>query len=195
MSSGVKYFSSAWRDMAHVPRWAILRKNRTQSLAEHSYYVSLYALHVAQIIGWRGNYASLLSHALYHDMDETVSGDIPGPYKRTAVDKSKGRDATARVLSERFGYGVVNKVLGVDDEIKAIISVADTIDELCYLIEEVRSGNSWVKPVLTEVRVRLKRRWQLLPAVERVLDETWKESEPLLWDDQFNDPVLLKDPT
>lgn len=136
-----------------------------------------------------------MEYALYHDIDETVSGDIPGPYKRVAVNKQHGKDAARLVLSDRFGEAAVGIVDSVDPEIKDIVSVADTIDELCYLIEEARSGNTWIKTVITEVRARLKRRWMTLPAVERVLKSTWLDVEELTWDSQFADPALLKDPT
>lgn len=188
-----KYFAQAYRDMAYVPRWAIIRKNRQQNLAEHSYYAAVYSLHIGQMIGWRGNYANLLIHALYHDIDETVSGDIPGPYKRTAVDKTKGQDTVARVMAERFGKDVLDVLSGVDPEVKRIVSAADAAEELCYLIEEIRLGNSWVKPLLPEVKARLRKRWLELPAVPRVLTETWKEASELLWDGQFEDPITLKD--
>lgn len=195
MTATTKFFAQAWRDMAHVPRWAILRKNRTQSLAEHSFYVGVYAVHIAQVIAWRGDYAALMMHALYHDIDETVSGDIPGPYKRAAVDKSLGRDVSSRVLSEKFGGAVVSRVNNADEDVKLIVSAADAVDELCYLVEEIRSGNTWVQPVVSEVRVRLKKRWMALPVVQRVREETWREVEPLLWEHQFDKPVLLKDLT
>jgi 5'-deoxynucleotidase YfbR-like HD superfamily hydrolase len=64
-----------FRDLAHVPRWAIARTNRQQSVAEHSYYVTLYAIAIAQelevpITG------GFISYCLLHDMDEIHTGDL-----------------------------------------------------------------------------------------------------------------------
>ena len=51
-----KPFALAWRDMAYVPRWVILRRHRQQYLAEHSYFVAIYAQQVARLIQYEDLY-------------------------------------------------------------------------------------------------------------------------------------------
>lgn len=186
-------FSSSWRDMAHVPRWAILRKNRQQNLAEHCYYVAVYADQVARIIGWEGNYATLMRYALYHDLDETITGDIPGPAKRLAWDKKRAEDALSGVMTAKYGQDVVDARDEAPEAVRAIVSVADSIDEVCYLSEEVMSGNVWVKTVLNEAFDRLKTRWMNLPTDPDQLDDLWKVMPYRVITEQQMSPVLLED--
>lgn len=164
MVSPDKPFASGWRDMAYVPRWAILRRNRHQFLAEHSYFTAVYADQVARFIGWKGDYAKLLRYALYHDLEETVTGDIPGPAKRAAWDAEKAKDHVHPVLRAKFGVDVADALREKDPEICAIVSFADSVEEVAYLLEESLSGNSrWIKPVLDEAKARMIDKWWDLP--------------------------------
>lgn len=178
--------------MAHVPRWAILRKNRVQNLAEHSFFVAVYAQQVASMIGYSRQ--SVTTYALYHDIEETLSGDIPGPYKRHAINKDGAQGVMHTTLVKKFGYDVCSVLSHTSQEVKDIVSVADAIDELCYLIDEMRSGNVWVSAVIPGVEKRLEARWMKLPAAQNVLDATWKEILETLVQEQMSPAVLLGDP-
>ena len=83
-------FEHEYRDMAFVPRWAILRTIKNQSVAEHSYFVALYSEQICSTLGLTMEQTGcVLSYALLHDVAETFLGDIPGPSKREIVDKAK----------------------------------------------------------------------------------------------------------
>jgi 5'-deoxynucleotidase YfbR-like HD superfamily hydrolase len=189
-------FSPAWRDMAHVPRWVILRRTRQQFLAEHSYFVTIYANHVARLIKWEGDFYELMSYALVHDLNETITGDIPGPIKRVAFDKALAENAMEEVMLEKFGADVVADIMFVSEDVKAIVSVADSIEEICFLMEECLMGNNkWVQPVLEEATDRLAKRWGLLSGDEEVLKEAWDKTVTNIFTHQLSRPVLMKDPT
>jgi 5'-deoxynucleotidase YfbR-like HD superfamily hydrolase len=193
MFTPIKPFSQAWRDMAHVPRWVILRKNRQQHLAEHSYFVALYADQVARLIDWHGSYTKLFRYALYHDIDETVTGDVPGPAKRAAWDKERAEERIEQVMRDKYGDDVMDARSSVTDEIKAIVAVADALEEVCYLTEEMLSGNRWVSTVRVEAAERLEHRWAKLPADPDFLDRIWDDYIHMLIVNQEAPPVLLKD--
>ena len=77
----------------HVPRWTIVDTRRGQSVAGHSYNVLLMALYMAGVLHERG-YARLdmdfiVNHAIYHDLDEVKTGDIPSPIKTQLGIESK----------------------------------------------------------------------------------------------------------
>jgi 5'-deoxynucleotidase YfbR-like HD superfamily hydrolase len=188
-----KPFSMAWRDMAHVPRWVILRRQRQQYLAEHSYFVAIYAQQLCSLIGYDEGY-EVLWYALLHDIDETITGDIPGPIKRAAFDKERAEEVMKDVLTDKFGAHIVADVTLVSNEVKAIVSVADSIEEICYLMEEMSMGNSnWIRPVIDEAIERLKVRWSKLPADEQVLKDVWAKIAPQIIGGQLAPPILMKD--
>ena len=73
------------------------------------------------------------------------------------------------------------------------MSAADSIDEVCYLCEELLLGNIWVSSVLTEAKKRLKIRWYNLPASRSILDGLWGQHLEDLIVDQHKRPTLLED--
>lgn len=68
-------------NLSYVPRWTIVPMLRSQSVAEHTYRVAV----IARDLGLRlnvpgtGNLAAV--SALYHDTEESVTGDIPSTAK------------------------------------------------------------------------------------------------------------------
>lgn len=188
-----KPFTADFRDVAYVPRWAIARRNRQQYLAEHSYFAAVYADQTARLIGWDGNYEELFRYALYHDLDETITGDIPGPAKRAAWCKEKGGDAILPIMTAKFGLDVMSTRLVATDEIRAIVSVADSIEEVCYLSEELLLGNVWVTPVIQEAQERLRLRWMNLPATISLLEGLWEKHAESLCLKQHSPPTILRD--
>ncbi len=165
-------FESVRRDLAWVPRWGIMRVNRRQSVAEHSYFVTCYGLEIARRIGWpdgyelglhralrcesRGDALHLLAlYLLRHDESEVIEGDIPGPVKKLI---SRNTDGLVPMLARRFGEP---PALTLD--MKAIRWTADRIDEAMYLAGEINSGNQSVRCALEKVRKDLARGVGQLP--------------------------------
>ena len=186
-------FAAAFRDLSYVPRWGILRSIRKQSVAEHSYYVALYADQLATLIQWEGDTAALLQYALLHDIDETITGDIPGPVKRAAFDKTKMWDKIRDTMARRFGTINVFRLNNPLPEIKAIVAVADSIDEISYLVEENILGNRWVRVVLVEAIRRFEARWEMLPINDEEDSKSLKAVVLEILTTHRHDPILLKD--
>lgn len=129
-------FERDLRTLSFVPRWVITRNIHTQSVAEHSFYVAVYAGQLAEYLGFEGNMGDLYHAALWHDAEEAFTGDIPGPSKRSTF----GADADIWVregLELRFS----NQVRPVTKEIKAILKVANLLDEVLYKATEIQMGN------------------------------------------------------
>lgn len=68
--------------LATVPRWTVVRTVRPQSVAEHCFNVSIIVHEILErepqlaLSGAVRPY-NLVFHALHHDIDECVTGDIP----------------------------------------------------------------------------------------------------------------------
>ena len=67
---------SWFRDAGDVTRFHTLRTIRQQSVAHHSWGVATLLLHV-----WPEAPASVLRAALWHDVAEIETGDMPAPIK------------------------------------------------------------------------------------------------------------------
>jgi len=193
MTKPEKPFSNNLRDVAYIPRWAIARRNRQQYLAEHSYFVTVYADQIARMIDWKGDFAELMRYALYHDLDETVTGDIPGPAKRAAWRKEGIEETLNDVMTRKYGWDICYTRSRATGDAKAIVSAADSIDEVCYLCEEMLSGNTWVSGIIGEACDRLKNSWFKLPAPRIQLDHLWMDQVANIVAEQHRMPVLLKD--
>lgn len=130
-------FPPALRLCSEVSRFGMARVLRRQSIAEHMFYVAHYALDVAQIIGWYKDIGGLLHYAIHHDLDEVITTDIPGPVKRSFGPLNM--DYTQRL--EKKWFGVSSDEYAVGAEIKAIVKVADRIEEIMYGAVETSLGN------------------------------------------------------
>lgn len=152
MSDKPILFAREYRDLSWTPRWCIARVNRRQSVAEHHYYVSLYAYLIASLIGFPGErLGHLLVCALTHDVEESFTADWPGPVKRAVIDRVNYDSFVRRNVEARFGDSVV---LAFPD-LKAILDVAGLLDEVLYLSGEMQSGNQAVGAIIENSQRRL----------------------------------------
>ena len=71
--------------MKYIRRWSLMRSLREETDTEHSFQVA-YVAHALALItnrlgGAQVNVGDVLAMALYHDLSETVTGDMPTPVK------------------------------------------------------------------------------------------------------------------
>jgi len=180
-------FTPDLRDMAFVPRWVILRRNRQQYLAEHSYFVAVYADQLARLIGWTGDYAALMRYALWHDIEETITGDIPGPAKRVICkDRSVtpgamiSMDRVSETARAKFGNDFANDIPD-DKGTHAIVSMADSIEEMSYLNDEEDSGNNRVHSIRLDAWNRLESKLNALPCDHHTQMTVYQKHLRPLW--------------
>jgi 5'-deoxynucleotidase YfbR-like HD superfamily hydrolase len=140
-------FERLYRELSFVPRWSVARMNRSQNVAEHSYYVVLYALQTAELIKWKSSeYLADLAHdAVIHDLSEVFTGDINGPAKRRLIDKPALENLENKYVPSRFGMWPlpIHKIsarMG-DIGIPQIIKFADIMDEVMHIHTEIQMGN------------------------------------------------------
>lgn len=94
-----------------VKRWHMIDTTRAQTLAEHTANVSLLAYTIAYTIGYPTfSHPSMIAMiALFHDLGETVIGDIPTHTKQALGPARKHVDALeSAVLPQMFSYGDVS---------------------------------------------------------------------------------------
>lgn len=183
--------------MKLIDRWALMRNTSKENIAEHSHNVAVIA-HALCTIGnkkfdkhYDADRCAVL--ALYHDLTEVITGDMPTPVKYynsqiQDVYKDIERTAGERLLSmlpDEFkeDYQPFFEQKEEDKELWKIVKAADRIDALIKCIEECRMGNKefetakekQIKIVdeidMEEVKYFTK---EFLPAYSLTLDEHTK---------------------
>lgn len=181
-------FDREMRDLAHVPRWSVLRRQANQSVVEHSWFVTMYALELVDITGWKrggtDSLSRLMQYALVHDLDEIWTGDVPGPGKRLLVN---GHAAVIKsALAERMRNILPQHYVSYTEhcpDIKALVRCADMIDAVLYLCDEFQLGNMSVgavgheKSPLGANYKRLRAAWDALPWNDEYIRECYPNSQ------------------
>lgn len=120
---------------SYTKRWTIVNTSRTQNIAEHSFNVVNIASRLADIFDWEerfgdSEFLKLQSWALYHDIVEIYTGDMPTPFKR-ALEES-GADILAAEEKFMSGYGdMARDAKGT--EYGMIVKFADQLEAIWFL--------------------------------------------------------------
>jgi len=148
-------FEREMTDALFLKRWSIVRTNTPQSVAEHSWLVTMYVNDICTYLDLpKVFHLAALQYALWHDSrDEIFSGDMPGPNKRGLLE-AIGSDAkkrwdnkltqwAAKVFSkvyERSG-GHDAHVNGSSKLIKSIVKCADWLEAATWMATCDQMGN------------------------------------------------------
>ena len=115
----------------HVKRWHIVRVNRDQTLAEHSYRVWLVAMDLSKRFfpGLQPETLQLINDwALWHDLTEVITGDIVTPTKKKHISGNPDM-----LISDEYD-ALFKKVDGTI--VKVIVKIADLIESAMFLNTE-----------------------------------------------------------
>ena len=158
--------------MKYIRRWSLMRSLRDETDMEHSFQVA-YVAHALAIIGnelYGKTYdiGKVLSLALYHDLPETITGDMPTPIKYCRpemravykdIEKNAGRSLLATLPEEiRPAFAASIAPEGKSEE-KALVKMADKISAYLKWLEETKAGN-------TEFRLAMEGKFEELSHVE-----------------------------
>lgn len=141
--------------MKYINRWGLMRNSRSENIAEHSLEVAIITHLLCELrnrrFGGNIDVSKAVMTAVYHDVPEIITGDLPTPVKYYDPDI---RDAYKRVehaAVDKLLSGIPEDLRGdyaplfdesSDPEITQIVKAADKISALIKCIEERRSGNS-----------------------------------------------------
>lgn len=141
--------------MKYIRRWALMRSLRDENDMEHSFQVA-YVAHALALLrnerfGGDVNVGRVLEIALYHDLSETITGDMPTPVKyfnpemRTLY---KGLEAMAeqRLLSTLPSdmRDIYAEFISPDTDSQEyrLVKAADKLSAYLKCVEETKSGNT-----------------------------------------------------
>ena len=137
-----------------INRWSLMRNTFEENVAEHSWEVATIA-HAIALIGnamFDKSYDAnaIAVSALYHDVAEVITGDIPTPIKNmsaTMAQQHKVLEKEAcRVLEDNLPNELKASFKGIchdngDSSAKLVIKSADLLSALIKCRLEIDSGN------------------------------------------------------
>ncbi len=140
----------------YINRWGLMRNDTQENLSTHASEVSCIA-HCLAVIGnkyfgknYNADRAAVL--ALYHDMPEVFTGDLPTPVKYANPTLRKcyaelEEQATNQLIDRlpdemKDEYKNLLNITPSDKELKKLIKGADKLCALIKCMEEEKSGNT-----------------------------------------------------
>ena len=152
--AGYHFFAMLSR-MKYINRWGLMRNTQNENISEHSHNVAVTAHALAVIknkyFGGNVNAERTALLAIFHDVPEIITGDLPTPVKyynpliRSAYGKVE-EVACNKLLDMlpddmREDYGDLFFHNPQDEELWKLVKAADKISALVKCIEEEKAGN------------------------------------------------------
>ena len=159
--------------MRYITRWGLMRNTFSENLTEHSFMTAMLAHALALI---RRDVLKLEGPdpdrcavaALYHDVSEILTGDLPTPVKYYNDDIKKAYKQVEHIAGNRMldmlprelRGSYEHDVLEDDPAVRPIVKAADKLSAHIKCLEEQKSGN-------TEFDFAAKQTWESMKAMKR----------------------------
>ena len=141
--------------MKNIRRWALMRNTRSENICEHSHEVAVIAHALAVITnrhyGGHINAEKCVMLAVYHDVPEILTGDMPTPvkYYNPAIREAYRQveqsacDKLIEMLPDdlRDEYDALLRPQDKNSEEMKLVKAADKLSALIKCIEETSQGN------------------------------------------------------
>lgn len=154
--------------MKYIRRWALMRSLREENDMEHSFQAA-YVAHALAII--RNEYFNgsadvgrVLEIAMYHDLSETITGDMPTPVKHINPQMKALYGGLEKTAKERLLSTLPEELKApystfIDPDTDSleykIVKAADKLSAYLKCIEETKSGNSEFRQAMDGKREEL----------------------------------------
>lgn len=163
------FFALAFR-MKYINRWGLMHSSRYETLSEHCADTAILA-HALAIIGNRifgKNYNAdrVMTLAMYHDMCEVYTGDMPTPVKYASDElrcayKEIERISCEKIISKlpdalKEDFSKILRPNGDDAEYEKLVKAADKLSALLKCIEELHNGNPEFKTAYESTKASIE---------------------------------------
>ena len=154
--------------MRNIRRWGLMRNSFEENLLEHSQMTAVLAHALAlirrDVFGRSADPEKAAAAALFHDMSEIITGDMPTPVKYLNEDirrsyKAVERQAEAQLLQllpEELRPGYAELLQGGSGETGELVKAADKLAAYIKCIEELRAGNEEFRSAEGQIRAALE---------------------------------------
>jgi 5'-deoxynucleotidase len=179
----VSHFFALLSRMKYINRWGLMRNTKAENIEEHSLEAAILSHALAELknnrFGGNINIGRIMMLAIYHDVSEIYTGDLPTPVKyfnpqiREAYKQVENYSLEKLIASLpedlKADYADVLIPKEQDKELWQIIKAADKLSALIKCIEEEKAGNTEFKKAATAQLQSLKQ--MELPEVDCFMKE------------------------
>ena len=154
MKKHTNFFALTSR-MKYINRWGLMRNTRQENIAEHSLDTAIITHLLCEIknkrFGGNVDASRAVMYAIYHDVPEIITGDLPTPVKYYSPVISEAYKDVEKAAVNRLLEGIPEDLRDTyaeifneenDPELRRIVKAADKISALIKCIEERKTGNS-----------------------------------------------------
>ena len=174
----MRYDFYAYLDrMKYIRRWQLMRSQRDENIMEHSQSVAMLAHALAvihnKVFGGNVNVEKTVLYAMYHEISEVLTGDLPTPIKYYNHSIRNAYKDLERSAAERMA-GMLPEVLkeelypcilaDEDSEEYKLVKAADRLSAYVKCLEELRAGNGEFEKAKKSIEEDLRAR--KMPEVE-----------------------------
>jgi 5'-deoxynucleotidase len=182
------FFPLAFR-MKYINRWGLMRNSVPENLLEHSAECAMLAHALATIanekFGKNYDVGSIVTKALYHDISEIYTGDLPTPVKyhdaHISASYKEIENSARESLLEKLPQDLKGAYsLALDHESgdeKIIIKAADKLCALIKCIQEQKIGNGEFSKALEANRAAVEKLAESCEALRYFIDNLLCEFE------------------
>ena len=141
--------------MRYINRWGLMRNTRLENIQEHSHQVAVLAHALAlirrDVLGIPGAEPDRCAvAALYHDVSETLTGDMPTPIKYYNPDIKAAYKQVERIASERLltmlppelEKSYRSLIMEEEKDVEPTVKAADKLSAYIKCLEEQKAGNT-----------------------------------------------------
>ena len=139
----------------NITRWSLMRNSHREDVAEHSFMVTVFADALCTIentiFGGNLDEVRVLKYAVYHDVSEVLTGDLPSPIKyfnseiRIAYGELENfaEKKLVSMLPEKLRDTYAkNLICDKASPEYAVVKIADKLSAYIKCVEEIKSGNA-----------------------------------------------------
>ena len=152
----MRYDFYAYLDrMKYIRRWQLMRSQRDENIMEHSQSVAMLAHALAvirnKLFGGNVNVEKTVLYAMYHEISEVLTGDLPTPikyYNRNIHGAYKelehsASEKIAQTLPDELRHEIA-PYIHADEESEEylLVKAADRLAAYIKCLEELRCGNA-----------------------------------------------------
>lgn len=156
--------------LRHIERWSLMRNTTRENVAEHSYHVALLAHLLGtvarDVFGKSVDPDRAAGYALFHDVTEVFTGDIPTPVKHhnprilanfreiEALAADRLLETAPAEIREAYRPHVTGAE--ADPELTKYVKAADLLDAYLKCLSEMAAGNREFATALRQSEHKLR---------------------------------------